>query len=180
MNSLSLNILAAGGGSGGLPEQFGIAVGPLAAQFILFLIVFFLLNKFAFPKVQAMLEERRRTIEEGQKNAAEIREQLALTQRKISEMLGEANGKAEVMLAEAKESARAIAERERQATISEAAAILEKAREASVMERDSMMRELKGEVGRLVVETTAKVIGKELSPTDHERLTRETATQIGA
>ncbi|MFM7180476.1 MAG: F0F1 ATP synthase subunit B [Verrucomicrobiales bacterium] len=163
-----------------IAEKFGFHPQIFISQVVSFLLVAALLYKFAYGPVQAMLEERRRTIEEGQKNAAEMRDQLAEAQKKISEMLGEANGKAEAMLSEAKDSAHAIAERERQATISEAAAILEKAREASVLERDSMMRELKGEVGRLVVATTAKVIGKELTPADQERLTRETASQIGA
>ena len=184
MNSLSLNILAAGGApggeGGGLPAQFGIEPTHLIAQVILFLLVYLILNKFAFPKVMAMLEERRRIIEDGQKNAAAIREQLAATEKRISELLTEANGKAETMLAEAKESAHALAERQKQSTIAEANQILEKAREATQMERDNMFRDLKGEVGRLVIETTAKVIGKELTPADQDRLSRETASQIGA
>ena len=54
--------------------------------------------------------------------------------------------------------------------------VMEAARQASEIE----MRKLKGEVGRLVIETTAKVIGREIAPADQERLSRETAAQIGA
>ena len=43
-----------------------------------------------------------------------------------------------------------------------------------------MLAELKREVGRLVVQTTATVTGKILTPDDHRRLAEETARQPGA
>ena len=41
-----------------------------------------------------------------------------------------------------------------------------------------MLAELKHEVGRLVVDTTASVTGKILTPEDHRRLVEETASQL--
>ena len=41
-----------------------------------------------------------------------------------------------------------------------------------------MLAELKQEVGRLVVQTTATVTGKILTPEDHRRLAEETARQL--
>ncbi len=41
-----------------------------------------------------------------------------------------------------------------------------------------MMAELRREVGRLVVETTAKVTGKVLTPDDQRRLSEETVRQL--
>ena len=41
-----------------------------------------------------------------------------------------------------------------------------------------MLAELKREVGRLVVETTAAVTGKVLTPEDQRRLAEETARQL--
>ena len=43
-----------------------------------------------------------------------------------------------------------------------------------------MLSELKREVGRLVVETTAAVTGKILTPADQRRLVEETAKQVAA
>ena len=42
----------------------------------------------------------------------------------------------------------------------------------------SMLAELRREVGRLVVQTTAAVTGKVLTPDDHRRLAEETARQL--
>ncbi len=41
-----------------------------------------------------------------------------------------------------------------------------------------MLAELRREVGRLVVETTAAVVGKVLTPEDHRRLAEEAARQL--
>jgi F-type H+-transporting ATPase subunit b len=43
-----------------------------------------------------------------------------------------------------------------------------------------MLAELKREIGRLVVETTASVTGKILTAEDHRRLAEETARQLAA
>ena len=43
-----------------------------------------------------------------------------------------------------------------------------------------MLAELRREVGRLVVQTTAAVIGKVLTPDDQRRLAEETARQLTA
>ena len=42
----------------------------------------------------------------------------------------------------------------------------------------TMLAELKREVGRLVVQTTASVTGKILTADDHRRLAEETARQL--
>ena len=58
-------------------QQFGVYWPNLIAQVVLFSIVYYVLKRFAFKPVIAMLEERRRRIEEGQINAENIKKQLA-------------------------------------------------------------------------------------------------------
>ena len=45
---------------------------------------------------------------------------------------------------------------------------------------DELAAKLKREVGRLVVQTTATVTGKVLTPEDHRRLAEETVRQVSA
>ena len=54
------------------------------------------------------------------------------------------------------------------------------AREATSLEHDRILSELKREVGRLVVDTTAKVTGKVLTADDQKRLSEEAARQVAA
>ena len=62
--------------------------------------------------------------------------------------------------------------------IAAAEQILVRAREATERERARMLAELRREVGRLVVQTTAAVTGKILTPDDQRRLAEETARQL--
>ena len=55
-----------------------------------------------------------------------------------------------------------------------------KAQEAMTLERDRLMAEMKRELGRLVVDTTARVTGKVLTPEDHQRISEETAREVAA
>ena len=52
---------------------------------------------------------------------------------------------------------------------------MRQAREAAAQEHARMLAELRREVGRLVVQTTAAVIGKILTPDDQRRLAEDTA-----
>jgi F-type H+-transporting ATPase subunit b len=58
--------------------------------------------------------------------------------------------------------------------------IMAKAREASAIEHERTMTELKRELGRLVVDTTAKVTGKVLTSEDQRRLQEEASRQIAS
>ena len=56
--------------------------------------------------------------------------------------------------------------------------ILAKAHEAAAQDRAQMLVDLKREVGRLVLQTTASVTGKILTADDQRRLAEETARQL--
>ena len=165
---------------GGIADAFGISWPNLISQVVLFLVAYWVLSKYAFKRVVAMLEERRRRIEEGQINAEKIRQQLAEAQAKYEEILARANAEAQKLIEEVRVTGEHLADQKRQQAIAEAEEITNKANEAISMERDRVMVEMKRELGRLVVDTTAKVTGKVLTPEDEQRLHEETASQLAA
>ena len=165
---------------GNVAQQFGVYWPNLIAQLILFAIVYFVLKRFAFKPIIAMLEERRRRIEEGQLNAEKIKKQLAEAQTKYEEILAKANADSQKLLEEVRASGDRLAEQKRQEAIAAAEQITLKAQEAIALERDKSMAEMKRELGRLVVDATSRVTGKVLSPDDHEKINEETARQIAA
>ena len=165
---------------GNVAQQFGVYWPNLIAQVILFAIVYFVLKRFAFKPIIAMLEERRRRIEEGQLNAEKIKKQLAEAQTKYEEILAKANADSQKLLEEVRASGDRLAEQKRQEAITAAEQITLKAQEAMALERDKSMAEMKRELGRLVVDATSRVTGKVLSPQDHEKINEETARQIAA
>src|SRR5438270_1575928 len=148
------------------------------SQVISFVIVALLLRRFAYKPILAVLEERRRRIEEGQLNAEKIKKQLAEAEQRYAEILAKANADAQRMIDEARESSAHLAERKQQEAIAAAEQILAKAREAAALEHERQMQTLKRELGRLVVDTTAKVTVKVLTPEDERRLQEEAARQV--
>jgi F-type H+-transporting ATPase subunit b len=125
-----------------------------------------------------VLEERRLKIEEGQLNAEKIRKELAEAEKRYQEIVSKGNADAQKMIDEARESAAHLSERKQQEAITAAEQIIAKAREASAIEHERTMESLKRELGRLVVDTTAKVAGKVLTPEDQRRLQEEATRQL--
>jgi F-type H+-transporting ATPase subunit b len=159
-------------------ESFGFDPWIFFSQVISFVVVAILLRAFAYKPILGVLEERRQRIAEGLLNAEKIKQQLAETEQRHQEMLAKANAEAQKMIDEARVSAGVIAERKQQEAIAAAEQILAKAREASTLEHERTMSQLKRELGRLVVDTTAKVTGKVLNKDDQRRLQEEAARQV--
>ena len=161
-------------------ETFGFNAWLFFSQIISFCIVAFLLQKFAYKPILTVLEERRKRIADGLANADKIKQQLAESEQRYQEILTKANAEAQKMIDEARASAASVKERETQRAIGEAEQILTKAREAAANEHAKMLGELKREVGRLVIGTTAKVTGKVLNADDQKRLSEEAAREVAA
>jgi F-type H+-transporting ATPase subunit b len=160
--------------------NFGITWPKFIAQVILFLVVYWVLNKYAFAPVLKMLAERRRRIEEGQHNAEKIKKQLAEAELRYQEILRKANEEAAKLLDEARAMGDAISQKQLQQAVKDAEGIIAKAHNTIVQERNKMVAEVKQEMVDLVVRTTAKVVGKVITPEDEKRLSEETVKQIAA
>src|SRR6266700_4093148 len=159
-------------------DTFGWNWKLFLSQVSIFCIVAFLLRRFAYKPILAVLEDRRRKIEEGQLNAEKIRKELAEAEKRYQEIVAKANADAQRMIDEARESSAHVAERKQQEAIAAAEQILAKAKEAAALEHERQMQTLKRELGRLVVDTTAEVTGKVLTPEDQKRLQEEAARQL--
>ena len=179
---MSMMIAAAAGGFSDMlrdtAETFGWNPWLFFSQVISFVIVALLLRRFAYKPILNVLEERRRRIEEGQLNAEKIKQQLDEAEKRYAEILAKANAEAQKMIDEARESSAHLAERKQQEAIAAAEQIIAKAREASAIEHERTMESLKRELGRLVVDTTAKVTGKVLTLEDQQRLQEEALSQL--
>ncbi len=160
--------------------NFGITWPKFIAQVILFLIVYWVLNKYAFGPVLKMLEERRRRIEEGQHNAERIKKQLAEAELRYQEVLRKANEDATKLLEQTRASGDAITQKQLQQAIKDAEGIVAKAQDTIVQERNKMVAEVKKEMVDLVVKTTSKVVGKVITPEDQKRLSEDTVKQFAA
>ena len=163
-----------------LLDNLGVDGWKLIAQLINFGIVLFVLWRFAYKPVLEMLETRRQKIAKSMDEAEQIKAELAETQEERDKVMAEANQKAEKLIADAKEATKQVGKAEGERAVKQAEEIIRKAREATKADRERMMAELKAEIGRLVVETTAKVSGKVLTAEDQQRLIDETNKELAA
>jgi F-type H+-transporting ATPase subunit b len=161
-------------------ETFGFDLKIFLSQVISFVIVALVLRQFAYKPILKVLAERRQKIEEGLLNAEKIKQQLAEAEVRHAEILAKANAQAQKMIEDARDSAAHVAERKQQEAIVAAEQIVAKAHEASAIEHERTMTELKRELGRLVVDTTAKVTGKVLTSEDQRRLQEEASRQLAS
>lgn len=170
-----LPLLADAGNAG---NQFGLTPGKLIAQVVTFGLVYFVLNRYAFGPVVAMLEARRKRIADGEAKLEKIARDLAAAEENARAITAKADTEANRLIKEAGEGAVALAEKKRQEAQAEAANIIAKSREAARLEQEQLLTQLKREFGRMVVDATTRVTGKVLTNDDQDRINRETAAQV--
>ena len=157
---------------------FGVDWPHFLAQVASFCIVCFVLYRFAYRPILKMLEARREQIARGLANAEQIKAELAQTETQRQEVMAQANVQANKLIEEARAAASRLQEQETQKAIAAAEQIVAKAREAAAQDYARMLDELKREVGRLVVQATATVVGRILTPEDQRRLAEETVKEL--
>jgi F-type H+-transporting ATPase subunit b len=161
-------------------ETLGVKWPEFIASLINFSIVLFVLWRFAYKPIFEMLATRRQKIADSVANADKIKTELARTEADRQKTLADAGDQANKLIDDARQAAARVRETETQKAIAAAEQIVTKAREAAAQERAQMLAQLKREVGRLVVQTTATVTGKVLTNEDQQRLAQETEKQLAA
>jgi F-type H+-transporting ATPase subunit b len=167
-----------GGQVGEIARTFGVDWPHLISQSISFAIVCAVLYAFAYKPILQILEARRQQIASGLANAQKIKAELTRIESERQAVLAKAGDEGRRLIDEARAAAARVQADETQKATSAAEQILARAREAAERDRARMFAELKHEVGRLVVQTTASVTGRILTAEDHQRLAEETAAQL--
>ncbi|HZP59982.1 MAG TPA: F0F1 ATP synthase subunit B [Opitutaceae bacterium] len=162
--------------SGGLLDGFvqllnglGVSWSGLIAQMINFSIVAFILWRFAFKPVMATLDERQKKIDSGLKYADEMKAKLEQAQQESAAVIKHAQVEATKLIDEARKAAKEFADREQKAASDRANDLIAKAQQAIELEKKKMLADARGEIARLVVVTTRRVLEKELSDAERTR-----------
>ena len=179
MLALALQVTAESGGQvEEVARAFGVDWPHLGAQMISFGIVCAVLYALAYKPILRILEARRQQIAAGLANAEKIKAELVRIEVARQEILTQAGAEGRQLIDEARAAAARVQAEETQKAIAAAEQILVRAHETAERDRVSMLAELRREVGRLVVQTTASVTGKILTADDQRRLAEETARQL--
>ena len=163
-----------------IAENFGLKPELIVAQGINFILVMVVLWKFAVKPVVSNLDERQQKIADGLQYAEEMKTQLAEAERERAEKIKEAAQEAQRILGEAREQSKEMIEQKTQEAAAQAESIIRKASEATELERQKMLSDVRQEVSRLVVLTSAKVLEKELSDADKETYADTAAKELAS
>jgi F-type H+-transporting ATPase subunit b len=167
-----------GGQIASIARTFGVDWPHLVAQAISFGIVCVVLYVFAYRPILRLLEARRQQIAGGLANAEKIKAELARIEAERLAVLAKADAEGQRRIEEARAAAARLGTEQMQKAIAAAERVLALAHEAGERDRASLLADGRNEIGRLVVQTTAAVVGKILTAEDQQRLAEETASQL--
>ena len=154
-------------------DQLGILPLNLLWQCLAFLLLIYLLYRFAYAPILKMLDERANRISESMDQAESIKVANQEAAKRAEEILSEAQGKVRDMLTQANQmsqrtiaSAQSEAREQREKLLADAHAQIE-------TDTQRAKEELQHEVARLAIMAASRVIGKSLDTQDHYRLVDE-------
>ena len=157
---------------------FGVKPELLFAQIINFGVVSAVVYYFAIKPVLATVDQRNKKIAEGLQYTEEVKKKLADTETQQAEVLKQASLEGKKIITEARDTGKALVEKAAQDATRTAEDIIKKGHEANALERTQMLNDLRREVAQLVVTTTNRVLGRDLTPEERARFNSSAAQDL--
>lgn len=167
-------------GGGGASNPFAGDFGNALWTLIIFGLVLFVLGKFAWGPILNTLQARETFIRESLENAKRDRDEAEARLREYEERLAQARAEATAIVDEGRRDAIAVKQRIEEDAQREADKRLERAKREIQIATETATKELYLLSARLATEMAGKVIGRELTPQDHERLIAESLDGVNA
>lgn len=136
--------------------------GLIVWQLIFFLLLVFVLGKFAWRPILNSLDEREKSIEDALSLAQQTRQEMAQLKADNDRAKAEAMLERDSILKQARETAEKMITRAKTEAADEARAEIEKARRAFHDEQAAAVAKLKGETAQLALNIAEKVLRREL------------------
>ena len=137
-------------------------IGLIFWTTLFFLILLFILGKFAWPAILTAIRARNESIRQALDSAEKAKEEMAKLQADNQKILSEAKAERDAMMKEAKQlKDKLIADAKEQAS-EEARKLVANARESIQAEKKAAINDLKGQVANLSLDIAEKILKKEL------------------
>jgi F-type H+-transporting ATPase subunit b len=145
-----------------------------------FLVLLWLLAKFAWRPLLAALERRQETIRKSLDDAQQARQELERLNVESRKILAEARVQADAIVSETRADASRLRDELKQKAQSEAAGIIKNAERQIEMETQRALQQIRNEAVDLSVTIASKLLERNVTREDNERLIEETFKQIEA
>ncbi|HXP52993.1 MAG TPA: F0F1 ATP synthase subunit B [Bacteroidia bacterium] len=134
-----------------------------------FVIVFWVLKKFAWKPILGALKDREKSIQDALDAADRAKKEMELLQSNNEKILMEARAERDSLLKEARETKDSIINEAKGKAQKEATKLIQDAREAIQNEKSAALAELKSQVATLSIEIAEKILKSELSSDDKQK-----------
>ena len=171
-------LLAAEEGGGGA-NPMSVELLPLITSLVVFLLFFTVLSRVVWPKISQGLDDRQNKIREEITSAEEAREQAKAALAEYESSLKDARQEAVEVVAKAKADAKAAADELRERNQAELADMKLRAREEIDGAKRAAIAELHNEAGVLASTIAGKILQREISVDDQQRLVDEALRELG-
>lgn len=153
-----------------LLTKLGINWQLLIAQIVNFLILVFVLYRFAYKPILKILDDRTEKIEKGLKDAQTVQDKLLAIEDKEKKVLLTARKEAQKIIQQSENTALKNAKDLEISAKVQSGKILEDAKKQIEQEKNKAVKEAKTEIAELVMSATEKIIGEKIDSSKDKEL----------
>ncbi len=176
LSVFSSRALAAGGE--GSPNPFSGDVGNAIWTLVIFGFVLIVLGKFAWGPILGALQKREDFIRDSLEKAKNDREEAEARLKEYSDKIETARSEATAIVEEGRRDVEVVKRQIEEDAKKEADAIIDRAKREVGLATDTAVKELYDLSARIATEVASRIIRKELSPKEHERLISESIEEL--
>lgn len=165
----------AAGGGGLMSIQFNLMFWTL----LIFVLLYFILSKFAFGPITAAVEAREKALEEAIDGAKRDREAAAQLLRDHQAQIEAARGEAQKVITDARSVGEKVRADMLEETRQEQQSMLERARREIETEKNRAIADLRKEAVELALAGASKVIEQNLQSDNNRKLVEGYLSQLG-
>lgn len=161
-----------------LLQKLGVDWRLLIAQIVNFFILFFILRKFLYRPVLSYLEERRKHIANGVRDAERASERLRTIELERQEVLHRAEVERRSLLEAATAEVEAVRKQRLEAATAEASALIKRTKIEIARAKNEFFDETRQELAGLIVAATRKVVANAVTPTVEKEVIDATIAEL--
>jgi F-type H+-transporting ATPase subunit b len=181
--TMGLSAIGAGIGVGVLGSKFleGIARQPELAPFpqaIVMIVFVAICWKYIYPPILSVMKEREKRISDGLEAAKKADDSLEEAKLAFDKELDQAKAEAAEILEKANARASQIVSDASSKAEAEAEKILTSASTTIENEKNKAKEELREQMSEIIIDTTQKILGDEISKEKHEEILKKAAEEL--
>ena len=157
----------------------GIVPWTFVAQICNLFIQVYLIKRFLFKPINAMLEKRKAMADAQIQDSVKANEEAQAMKQEYEQSMEEAKARANEIVTQAQRTATLQSEEMLKEAGRQATAMKEKAEADIAQERRKAVNDIKDEIGGMAMEIAGKVIEREISEEDHAKLIEEFIANVG-